>query len=416
LVVFVIVGLVVATLVTRADTRRAEALRAQAEAESMAWAIAQVASEGDPVPGLLRLLLTTLTLGGVAVLVEPRNGGAMALEASEGADPPTTVDAADITVPLSDGVVLGLRGTLDNIGDPRVLHAIAAQIASARKRKVLETEAARAAAVAETDALRTALLRAVSHDLRTPIASIKASVTSLLQPDVTWSPDDVDGFLGAIDQETDRLDHLIVNLLDMSRLEAGAIAPKSQPVDPEELVAIALRSLSANSDRIRVDIAASLPPLVTDAGLVERALANVTDNALSYTPPSSPVRVEVSKVGAEVHFRVIDRGRGLPREDRSKLFEPFRRLDDRHNRTGVGLGLAVANGFIEAVGGTITFDDTPGGGLTVDIAIPLVPADANAIPADGEVVADEPFDGKVLTDETPPRAHAPRESATGSVE
>lgn len=398
LVVFVIVGLVVATLVTRANSRRTEALRAQAEAESMAWAIAEVASEGDPVPGLLHLLRTTLALDGVAVLVEPPDGGAMMLEASDGDDPPLTVEAADVTVALSDGAVLAVRGTLDKIGDPRVLHAIAAQVASARKRKVLETEAARAAAVAQTNELRTALLRAVSHDLRTPIASIKASVTSLLQSDVTWSPDDVDGFLGAIDEETDRLDHIIVNLLDMSRLEAGAIAPKSQPVDPEELVAVALRSLSGNADRIRIDVASSLPALVTDAGLVERALANVTDNALAYTPASTPVRVEVSKVGSEVHFRVVDRGPGLPREDRSKLFEPFRRLDDRHNRSGVGLGLAVAHGFIEAVGGTITLDDTPAGGLTVDIAVPVVPSGEPEPASPDETVAHETRATDVVAD------------------
>jgi two-component system sensor histidine kinase KdpD len=370
LAVFVAVGVIVAQLVTTGKRQAIEARRAGAEAESLSWAIAALAGEGDPVPGLLHLLRTSLDVEGIALFVDPGSGGALVCETADGAEAPDRPGGAEMTYALGDGSLLAWNGKPLDVHGQRIVGALAAQITSARQRKLLEAEAAQAEATTQTDALRTALLRSVSHDLRTPLASIKASVSSLLQDDVHWSPDDVAEFLTTIDQESDRLNHLIGNLLDMSRLQAGAVATTVRPVAPEEIVALALRSLSHGGASVSVSLPSALPLVDTDGALVERALANVIDNAVGHNERSTPVRLDVGRAGDVLHLRVIDRGSGVPRADRDRLFEPFQQLDD-HHRGGVGLGLAVARGFVQAVGGTIDLEDTPGGGLTVDIGVPI---------------------------------------------
>ena len=179
--------------------------------------------------------------------------------------------------------------------------------------------------------------------------------------------------------ETDRLNHLIENLLNMSRLQAGAVATVVRPVAPEEIVALSLRSLSHDGHRVSVSVPGDLPLVETDGALVERALANVIDNALGHTDADTAVRVDAGLVGDRVHFRVIDRGPGLSGAERDRVFEPFQQFDDHHHG-GVGLGLAVARGFIEAVGGTIVLEDTPGGGLTFDIGLPIVRPSLDEVP------------------------------------
>ena len=379
LVVFVVVGVTVAQLVTTGKRQSIEARRAGAEAESLSWATAALAAKGDPVPGILHLLRESLEVDGIALFVPAGDGATIVLDAADGDHPPQQLAAATMTHVLSDQAVLAWNGNPLDMHEQRILGALAAQIASARQRKYLEDEAALAAVASKTDLLRTALLRAVSHDLRTPLASIKASVTSLLQHDVHWTPSDTSEFLSTIDEETDRLNHLIENLLNMSRLQAGAVATVVRPVAPEEIVALSLRSLSHDGHRVSVSVPGDLPLVETDGALVERALANVIDNALGHTDADTAVRVDAGLVGDRVHFRVIDRGPGLSGAERDRVFEPFQQFDDHHHG-GVGLGLAVARGFIEAVGGTIVFEDTPGGGLTFDIGLPIVRPSLDEVP------------------------------------
>jgi two-component system sensor histidine kinase KdpD len=210
----------------------------------------------------------------------------------------------------------------------------------------------------------------VSHDLRSPLASIKASASSLLQDDVEWSDDARAEFARTIDEEADRLDRLVANLLDMSRIEAGAVPTTTRPVGLEEVVASALDSLSVPTDGIVVDVADDLPTALADAGLLERVVANVVGNALQHRPPGTTVAVQAAIDRDRAVLRIADRGPGVAPDERDRMFDPFQRLGDS-GAEGVGLGLAVARGFMEAMDGELAVEDTPGGGLTVILDLPL---------------------------------------------
>ena len=289
------------------------------------------------------------------------------------------------TVTISDPENLLSLGVLAAVGI-----TVAALLERALRRRV-EAEAARAEAtglaqelrqgeveadrLAAANELRTALLRAVSHDLRTPLASMKASVTSLMQDDVAWSVADTRTFLETIDTEADRLDRLVGELLDMGRIEAGAVEVALAPVSIDELLAGALDGAGATPARIRLEVPDDLPGVVVDPPLVERALANVLTNALRHSPPDAPVRVVAAGLGDDVVVRVVDTGPGIQPDQRVRVLQPFQRLGDGRTDPGVGLGLAVARGFTEAVGGRLDLDDTPGGGLTVTLSLPRRPPD-----------------------------------------
>jgi two-component system sensor histidine kinase KdpD len=211
----------------------------------------------------------------------------------------------------------------------------------------------------------------VSHDLRTPLASIKALASGWLEPDVDWSRTDTHEFMRSIDAEADRLNKLVENLLDMSRLQSGALHLASRPVALDEVVPAALASLSERARGVVVDVPVTLPRVDVDASLLERAIANVVDNAVRHSGPNTLVRVEAAAVAGRVDLRIIDRGCGIPLSQRAQVFQPFQRLGDTASDTGVGLGLAVAKGFVDAVGGELTVEDTPGGGVTMVIGLPL---------------------------------------------
>ena len=211
----------------------------------------------------------------------------------------------------------------------------------------------------------------MSHDLRTPLASIKASASSLLSDEVEWSRDAIKGFARTIEGEADRLNAVVSNLLDMSRLHTGALHLKLRPVGLEEVVSAALGSLSSEVAGVAVDVPDTLPAIEADPALLERAVANVVENALSWSPPERQVRVEAGEVGDRVDLRIIDRGPGIPVTERDRVFQPFQRFGDggRVSPNGVGLGLAVARGFVEAMGGELLIEDTPGGGTTMVLSL-----------------------------------------------
>jgi two-component system sensor histidine kinase KdpD len=276
-------------------------------------------------------------------------------------------------VPIGDAEMV-IRGKLTGDGE-RVLRPFTAQLAATLERRRLHDEAERAAVLAETDRLRTALLRAVSHDLRSPLASIKASVTSLLQGDVAWSPLEEREFLSTIDEETDRLNGVIGNLLDAGRLEVGAVQPAARPVAIDDVVASALASISGLGTAVAVDVPADLPLVLADPALLERALANLITNADHASPEAGMIDVSAYTASGVVELRVIDRGSGLPEPQRAQMFMPFQRLGDSDTSDGVGLGLAVAKGLIEAMNGQLAAQDTPGGGLTMVVTLPIADAD-----------------------------------------
>jgi two-component system sensor histidine kinase KdpD len=381
LVVYLVVAGVVSWFVATVARRSAEAARARAEAETLARVAGASAGE-DPLAPLAGQLLAAFDQQAVAVLrratAAPAAGqGAEAwtVEASAGEPVPASPEEATEVLPLGDGTVLALVGPALAAEDRHLLGAFTAQLGAALTRRRLQEGAAEAARIARADELRAALLAAVSHDLRTPLASIKACVTSLLADDVDWPDEAITEFCRTIDEETDRLTALVANLLDMSRLQAGALSLHRRPVGVEEIVPAALSSLGdrARGDVVEVGVAETLPRVEADPALLERVLANLIDNALAWSPPGVPVRVEAGRVPGAVHVRIVDRGPGIPPAERDRVFLPFQRLGDRSTGAGVGLGLAVARGFTVAMGGELTVEDTPGGGTTMVVVLPTAP-------------------------------------------
>lgn len=380
LVTFVVVAVVISALVSTAARRRADAAKATAEAEALARVAGGLVAGEDPLTGILDHLHSTFSLDAVAVLVPAAGARDWEVSASAGAPVPDRPTGDGRTIPLAGGACLVLVGHRLEEQDLRVLNAFAAQLSSALDRRALAREAAEAGALAQTDQLRTALLRAVSHDLRTPLASIKASATSLLQDDVAWTPSAQREFLLTIDEEADRLDALVGNLLDMSRLETGALDLVVRPVGLEEVVAAALASLGPVGRSVVVDVAETLPRVSADPALLERAVANVIANAVQASPADRPVHVQAGAVGEAVDLRVVDRGPGVAPDLREAMFVPFQRLGDQPNGNGVGLGLAVAHGFVDAMGGSLDVEDTPGGGLTMVLSLPVAVPDERPVP------------------------------------
>jgi two-component system sensor histidine kinase KdpD len=298
------------------------------------------------------------------------------------------VRAADTVIELRAGDDGGSRrltlaGRRLSTDDRRLLATLADQLIVAADTERLTREAAVAERLGEVDAVRTALLRAVSHDLRTPLATIKALVSGVLDPTVTWSDDQLREALTSVDHETDRLNRLVGNLLDASRLQIGALAVHRRRCAASEIIDAALRSLGPDADDVLWDSDDALVDVMADPALAERSLANVVSNALHHGTAHGVVRIVAERVGDEVHVRVVDRGPGIPVAQRDEVMAPFQRLGDTNTADGVGLGLAIAQGFLDAMGGRLELDDTPGGGLTVTLVFV-------AAAADGAEVSDEP--------------------------
>jgi two-component system sensor histidine kinase KdpD len=252
----------------------------------------------------------------------------------------------------------------------QVLEGYGAQAAAALDRGRLRVQIAQAAGVAEGDRMRTALLAAVSHDLRTPLASVKASVSTLRQTDVDWSAADRLELLAAIEEGADRLNSLISNLLDMSRIQAGALRPNLRPVDLDEVAPMVARGIDGGG-RLRLDVPDDLPMFVADVGLLERVLANLVANAFRYSPRTHPPALQAHATPQCVQIDVVDHGPGVPDDDKARIVQPFQQLGDQRRGNGVGLGLAVAKGFVDAMGGRLVALTTLGGGLTMRIELPI---------------------------------------------
>ena len=371
LLLFVTVAVAVSSVVHLAAARAVQAARAREEAASLLELAQTVLGGADSPAAVLEHL--TKTHGGQAELQE-RVAGRWIRAASSGVE--GSLPAAS-RIGIRDDLILLCTGQAAS-ATPALLAGYAAQAAAALDRERLRTQAAQAEALAEGNRMRTALLAAVSHDLRTPLASIKASVSSLRQTDVEWSPDDQADLLATIEENADRLDALIGNLLDMSRLHTGSLQPFLRPTAIDEVAPVALLGLE---DPVRMEIAVpdGFPLVLADPGLLERVLANLFANALQHSPATAPApELQARLAGDMVVLAVVDHGPGVPDEAKERIFEPFTRVGDRY--PGVGLGLAVARGFAEAMGGRIVARDTPGGGLTVAITLPAaVSADKSAL-------------------------------------
>ncbi|HTY70937.1 MAG TPA: DUF4118 domain-containing protein [Actinomycetes bacterium] len=381
LLVFVLVAVSVASVVDEAARVRQEASRAAGEAAVLSTLAGGVLDAPDDLPDLLEHLRSTFALTSVVLLEAEAPGSWVAVE---GAGWPRChgPEDADVTVPVSANLVLAFVGGPLDAGDQRVVTAYAARVGAILERTRLADEAAEAQRLAAGNAVRTALLAAVSHDLRTPLAGIKAAVSSLRMTDVSYSPEDEAELLETIEVSADRLDALLSNLLDMSRLQTGAVHPRTEETAADDLVArgVAGAAVGGAKDlqgRVEVHVDEDLPTVRTDPGLVERALANLLENAMRHAP-RSPVLVTASAVPERLEIRVVDRGPGVSDADKAAMFAPFQRLGDAPNGAGVGLGLAVARGLTEAVGGSLSAEDTPGGGLTMVLSLPTAEAEGGA--------------------------------------
>ena len=376
LVAFVAVGAMVSTVVDLAARRTSQAARASAEAETLSTLAGDVLRGESALPALLERVRESFGMTSAALL-ERAQDGAWQVAAATGSDPCARPEEGDAEVPVGEGLALVLRGRPLAAEDRRVLAAFGTQAAVALRQRRLARAVAAAEPLAEMDRTRTALLAAVSHDLRSPLASAKASVSALRGVGVAWSEPERAELLATADESLDRLTRLVENLLDMSRLQAGALAVFPQPVGLEDVLPAVLAELGPDGARVGLRLPAELPEVSADPGLLERILANLVANALRHSPADRPPLVSASALGDRVEVRVVDQGPGVPESQWQRIFVPFQRLGDRDNTVGVGLGLALSRGLAEAMGGGLVPEHTPGTGLTMVLSLPAVP-DRNA--------------------------------------
>ncbi|WP_433710779.1 ATP-binding protein [Nocardia sp. CA-084685] len=369
-VVLLIVAVAVAALVDVAAKQTRQARRASQQAELLTL-FAGAVLHGADLPKLLEQVRETYGLRAVSMQCGDE------VIAAVGTNPPQRASEAETAIQAGDATSwLLLAGRPLAATDRPVLNAVANQAAGLVRQSRLAEEASAAAALLEADRLRRALLSAVSHDLRTPLAGAKAAVSSLRSDDIEFSPEDTVELLETIEESVDQLTALVGNLLDSSRLAVGVVQPQFRRVYMDEVVHQALVSVGmgarglrrAAMDRVKVEVGEV--SVRADSGLLERVLANLIDNALRHSTRDTPVRVTAERGGDWVSIAVVDVGPGVPPGTEEQLFEPFQRLGDRDNTTGVGLGLSVVRGFVEAMGGTVHAEPTPGGGLTMIVDLP----------------------------------------------
>ncbi|MFE9422059.1 DUF4118 domain-containing protein [Kitasatospora sp. NPDC006697] len=405
LVVFAVVALTVSTVVDRASRQTGRAARATAEAETLSTLAGTVLrsreNDASAIPILLEHSRNAFGLDSVALLSREQRE---VLARSDASGPPAA-EAETTEVPVGADALLILTGRRLPADQQRMLTAFAAHVAAALERDRLAAVAAEVEPIKAADKMRTALLAAVSHDLRTPLAAALASVGSLRSPDVEFSPEDVSELLATADESLLKLTRLVDNLLDMSRLQAGALTLHLAAVHLDEVLPRALDSLSPPPSATAPDADAprrpswtdapvqpldleTAPPVLADPPLLERVLANVITNALRHNAPGAPVLVSASAYPRPepggpparlVQIRIADRGPGIPTADRERVFLPFQRLGDTDNTTGVGLGLALSRGLAEAMGGTLEVEDTPGGGTTMLLTLPAAPQESEDV-------------------------------------
>lgn len=418
LVVFLAVACCVALAVGLATRRAQEAARSSAEATALSELSLRILSSDGSLESFLERVRARLGVEAVTLVAggpAPAHGshgsngspGGPGLQGSRGRDatewtvvasagthPPVTHAAADHTAVVDSRYTLLInggppRGQQFSGQHERMLAAFGAFLVAILERRQLVESRQDNQRLSEGNKMRTSILRAVSHDLRTPLAGIKLAVSSLRQEDVQFAPEDERELLATIEDYADRLDHLIGNLLDMSRITADAVNPLLRGLGWADVLADALRGLPAG--RIRIELPPNLPPVEADSGMLERVVANLVENALKYAPEADVVLTARAGAGIALagrpasEFRVVDQGSGVAPVAVVDMFRPFQRLNDSQRTdagrsVGIGLGLAVANGFTEAMGGTLMAEPTPGGGLTMVVTLPLWEGQASSGP------------------------------------
>jgi len=379
LVVFAVVALVVATVVDRAGHLAHRAARATAEAETLSALAHNVLSGEQAIPALLARLRETFGMDSVSLVRRGRTGTDTVLATATRTALPAPGPAARRSggaeaveeVSVGEDALLVLHGRPLPAADLRVLGAFAAHVGAALERERLTEAAAGAEPIAAANQARAALLEAVSHDLREPLSVARASVAELEQQAAPEPPERA-GLLATARDALGRLSRLTDDLRDLGRLHTGSITPRLRPTRPAEALAAARASLGADAAAVRESGLDQVPDVLADPALLLRAVTGLLDNALRQTPEGTEVQVTVSTADGRVELRVADRSEWSPVTDRDSVFDPFPAPGEPggDQRTGVRLPLALARGLTEAMGGTLTPEQTPGGGLTMCLALP----------------------------------------------
>ncbi|PWC03714.1 ATP-binding protein [Agromyces badenianii] len=357
-------ALLVSYVVDQAARRTRLARRAAAESQLLATLAGSVLRGEDALQAMVTRTREAFGLTGVRLLVDGE---------TRVADGEPARDDRVTNVPIGSRGVLELHGQHLEASERRLLQVIAAQIDAAIEHGALATAASAADALAETDRVRSALLAAVGHDLRRPLTSASAAVSALRSREVELPAAERDELLATASESLDALAELVTNLLDVSRVQAGALAVTLAPTEVADVVFPALDELALGPGEVELDLADELAPVLADGVLLQRVIVNLLANAVRHSPAGVRVRVAASSFQGRTELRVVDRGPGIPAERRDEVFTPFQRLGDTDNDTGLGLGLALSKGFVEGMDGTLEVEDTPGGGLTMVVTLPSAP-------------------------------------------
>ncbi|WP_375163788.1 ATP-binding protein [Herbiconiux gentiana] len=392
---YVVIAVLVSLVVDRAARRARAARRSAAESELLATVAGSVLRGQDALQALVTVTREAFGLSAVRLV---RSGQVLYADESPGATdarpaPRDTaaeeaartgaaaeavlrvpVSAADSAPggPPADPAELELHGRPLSAADRRLLAVIVAQLAAALEHQGLAETASGLAPLAAADRVRSALLAAVGHDLRRPLASATAAVTGLRSE---LPAADRDELLTTAEESLASLTRLLTDLLDVSRVEAGVLGVSLAPVELADVLPGVLDELGAGPEQLELELPPALPAFDADPVLLERVLVNLLSNALRFSPAGERVVVSASAFAGRVELRVVDRGPGIPADRRSEVFVPFQRLGDLDNATGLGLGLALSKGFAEGMGGSLEAEDTPGGGLTMVVSLPVARTD-----------------------------------------
>ena len=388
---YVVNASLVSYVVDQAARRSRSAARALAETELLTTVAGGVLRGQGALEALIQQArdvfglqaVRVVSSGEVVAATDARASGVTAHpeEARVGDTTPVT------TLPVGPDAQLELEGKTIGASERRLLGVVAAQVEAALEHGRLSRTADEVAPLEQVDRMRSALLAAVGHDLRRPLAAATTAISGLRQHDVAWTDADRDELLATAYESLESLTALVTNLLDVSRVQAGALAVSTAVVDLDDVVTAALDELSVGPERVELGLVDETPAVLADAVLLQRVVVNLLDNALKYSPAGARVRIATSTFADRVELRVVDTGPGVPTDRRDEVFAAFQRLGDTDNSTGLGLGLALSRGFVEAMRGTLEMDDTPGGGLTTVVSLPAAPEPGRPVPPEGVGVA-----------------------------
>ncbi|WGD37949.1 ATP-binding protein [Lysinibacter sp. HNR] len=378
LFLYIVNAIVVSYLVDQAARRTRIARRAAAESELIASVAGNVLRGQDALQALTARVREAFSLNGVRLIVDgiTRYEDGDFEESTECSVIPVTSDAT-----ATDGALLELHGPDLKASERRLLTVIIAQIDAALEHSTLAKTAESVGPLTRNDQMRSALLAAVSHDLRRPLAAATAAISGLRSQDIVWSDGDREELLATAEESLDSLSELVTNLLDVSRVQAGVLAVSLIPLEIDDVILPALDELQTGPSQVELNLPSNLARVYADPGLLQRVVVNLLSNALRYSPPKRRVLVTASYFAGHVEIRVADSGPGVPENRREDMFVPFQRLGDTDNMTGLGLGLALSKGFVEGMGGTLEAHDTPGGGLTMVVRLRAATDDAQSAPS-----------------------------------